>query len=86
MKQFITAARVRAILADAITDRDAATALRAHGVRYHYSTAGGLLHIRIPARSGIIRVYRTGSRTAPIAITSAAAPAWFRFPVLHTVD
>ena len=85
MKQFITAARVRSVLAGAMTDRDAAAALRAHGIKFWYSTDGGLFHIRIPARSGIIRVYKTAARSAPLAITLAApAPFWFRRPVLHS--
>ena len=79
MKQFITASRVRAMLADAMTERDAANILRAHGVKYWYCTEGGVLHIRIPARSGIIRVYKTAARSAPLAIM-AAAPAPYVFP------
>lgn len=58
MKQYITAARVRSIIADAETEHDVITALRAHGIRYGYSTETGYLHIRIPCRRGYLRVFR----------------------------
>ena len=79
----ITANRIRAILANTRTETDAALELRAHRVRYSFSTAGGVLHILIPARSGIITVTRTASRTAPLAIAAAAParPAPYPHPV-----
>lgn len=76
----ITAGRVRSILADARTERDAADALRRHRIRYRYSTAGGYLHIRIPARSGIVTVTRTASRTAPLAVSAGPVPVPVRYP------
>ena len=82
MKLLLTASRVRSVLADARTEKAAAEALRAHRIRYSYSTDGGILHIRIPARSGMLRVYRTASRTAPLVVTTAApAPYQFTRPV-----
>ena len=83
MRLHITADRIRSILDGASTEIDAALALRRHHIRYNYSTAGGILHIRIPARTGIITVTRTASRTAPLAISAAApaVPAPYPYPV-----
>ena len=83
MRILVTADRIRTILDDARTEIDAALALRRHGIRYSYSTAGGVFHIRIPSRSGVIIVVRTASRTAPLAITAAApaVPAPYPYPV-----
>lgn len=82
-RPLVTLPRIRAILAGAMTEQDAALELRAHRVRYSFSTAGGILHIRIPARTGIITVTRTASRTAPLAIAAAApaGPVPYPFPV-----
>lgn len=82
-KTLITTNRIRSILADARTEKDAADALRRHRIRYGYSTAGGYLHIRIPARAGMITVTRTASRTAPLAIAAAApaGPVPYPYPV-----
>lgn len=82
-RPLVTLPRVRAILTDARTEQDAALELRAHRVRFSFSTAGGCLHIRIPARSGIITVTRTASRTAPLRIVAAApsCPVPYPYPV-----
>lgn len=88
-RPLVTVPRVRAILADACTEIDAAQALRRHRVRYSFSTAGGVFHIRIPARSGIITVTRTASHSAPFRIAAAPAgpvPAPFRFPTMTQHD
>lgn len=58
MRTFISSARVRAILADARTDKEVVAALRRHCISYGYSTETGELHIRIPCRHGVVRVYR----------------------------
>lgn len=82
-RPLVTISRIRCILADARTEQDAARTLRRHRVRYSFSTAGGVLHIRIPARSGTVTVTRTASRSAPLVI-SAAVPAGhvpYPFPV-----
>lgn len=83
MKTLVTAERIRAILDDVHTENDAARILRRHKIRHSFSTAGGALHIRIPARSGIITVTRTASRLAPLAILPAAParPGPYPFPV-----
>jgi len=82
MRITVTADRIRSVLDDARTEADAALALRRHRIRYQFSTAGGILHIRIPARAGVVTVTRTASRTAPLVV--AAAPAGcapYPFPV-----
>lgn len=78
----LTADRIRSVLDGAMTEIDAALALRRHRIKFSYSTAGGCLHIRIPARTGVITVTRTASRTAPLAIAAApAAPVPYPFPL-----
>ena len=76
IRQFISPARVRSIVADAVTDTDIVAALRRHRVRYTYSTEGGALHVRIPCRGGAVRIYRS---------TEPFRPPFprFPFPVLH---
>ena len=83
IKQLVTVPRVRRILDGIGTETDAALELRAHRVRFEFSTAGGFLHIRIPARSGVITVTRTASRRAPFRIDAGAppVPAPYPFPV-----
>lgn len=73
MKCLITIGRVRSVLDDVKTESDAALVLRRHRIRYSYSTEGGIFHIRIPSRSGIITVTRTASRSVPLAVSSAPA-------------
>ena len=80
MKTLVTPDRIRSILDGAHNEMDAAARLRSHRIRYSYSTTGGYLHIRIPARSGAVTVTRTASRTAPLRI-EAAAPVGYPFPV-----
>lgn len=81
-KALITADRIRAILDDIHTETDAARILRRHRIRYTFSTAGGALHIRIPARAGIVTVTRTASRSHPLQIAALpVGPAAYPYPV-----
>ena len=75
MKIMLTPERIRSAIADARTESDAALALRRHRIRYGFSTEGGYTHIRIPVRSGIVRIYRTASRSAPLTVTFSARTA-----------
>lgn len=61
MKQLITGKRIRRIISDATTDADIISVLRSHNIKYSYSTAGGTLHIQIPGRKGIIRIYNAAA-------------------------
>lgn len=80
-KIFITAARVRSILADAQTESDVIDALRRHGIRYRYSTETGYLHIRIPCRTGAVLVFRS---VHPLRIPGAVwTGSPFPVPVLY---
>ena len=94
MKTLLTAARIRSALDGARTEKDVELSLRAHKIRFSYDTGAGFLAFRIPARSGVILVYRTASRSAPFVVRSAAPvsapPACIRsagpvpvVPVLH---
>lgn len=75
MKMLLTADRIRAVLDDARTEKDVELSLRAHKIRYSYDTRAGFLAFRIPARSGVVLVYRTASRFAPFQVRSAAPAA-----------
>ena len=88
MKTLLTAARLRAVIAGAMTEKDVAQALRAHRIRYNFTTAPGYLAIRVPLRSGAAYIVRTASRSAPLQVRPAPAPdAWPVVapvvPVLH---
>ena len=81
MKLTLTANRIRSILDGVHTESEAAGILRRHRIRFTYSTIGGALHIRIPARSGVVTVTRTASRTAPLRIATAGTTGYpFRLP------
>ena len=71
MKPIITAARIRYIIADTRTEKDIADSLRAHRIRYRYSTEGGILHIRVPLRSGCLMISRSVTRSAPPVVRFA---------------
>lgn len=73
MKQLVSSTRIRSVIAGAITERDATDALRRHRIRYTFSTEGGVFHIKIPCRSGAIRIIRTASRSAPLVIIPPSA-------------
>ena len=75
----ITPNRVKNMLADCRTEADVAATLRYHKVKFHYSTDCGFTSIVVPCSSGAIRVYRTASKVAPIAI-GAIAPAPYARP------
>ena len=78
MKMLLTADRIRAVVADARTEKDIELSLRSHKIKFSYDTSAGFMAFRIPARSGSVLVYRTCSRSAPFAVR-AAAPAVYPY-------
>ena len=66
----INSARIRAIIADCRTEQDIVLSLRLHKVKYSFSTDCGYTSIRIPCRSGCIRIIRVASRSAPFLVRS----------------
>jgi hypothetical protein len=80
MRQLVSAERIRSIIAGAMTEKEAADILRRHRIRYEYSTAGGSFHIRIPCRSGAVRIVKTASRSAPLVVRPSAVTC-YPFPV-----
>ena len=82
----ITANRVRAMIEDCTTEMEVAKALRAHKVKYTFTTDTGFLTIRIPCRKGSVRVYRTCSRAARFAVQHRTPGNVHAIPVLHTSD
>lgn len=68
MKILLTADRVRSILTGARTEKDVEHILRAHRVRFSWTTSPGFLAARVPVRSGSVLIIRTASRSTPFSI------------------
>lgn len=79
----LTPARVRSLVSGCRTEKDVESSLRSHGIRFSYDTTGGYLSIRIPARSGAVRVYRAASRSAPFLVSSVPPVPAYPVPILH---
>lgn len=79
----ITASRIRSVVQGCRTEKDVEKSLRTHGIKYSYDTSAGFLSIRIPARSGSVRVYRAASRSAPFLVSSVPPAPVYPVPVLH---
>jgi len=87
MKMLLTADRIRAALDDARTEKDVVLSLRAHKIKFSYDTSAGFMAFRIPARSGVVLVYRTASRSAPFIVRHekpSFSPAPYMFPVYRS--
>jgi hypothetical protein len=82
MKMLLTADRIRSALDDARTEKDVELSLRAHKIKFSYDTSAGFMAFRIPARSGVVLVYRTASRSAPFMVRAAVPAAAPAFPVV----
>lgn len=80
MKLLLTPARVRSVIAGAVNEKDIENALRAHKIRFSYTTAPGGLAIRVPVRSGAILITRAPARSVPFRSFMAPAPG-YPFPV-----
>lgn len=83
MKMLLTADRIRAVVADARTEKDIELSLRSHKIKFSYDTSAGFMAFRIPARSGAVLVYRTCSRSAPFRVRSSAPAVYPVAPMLH---
>jgi len=83
----ITSARVRAIVTDCTTEMEVAKTLRKHRIKYTFTTETGTLSIRIPCRTGAVRVYRTCSRATRFAVTTVSRKCGISpIPVLYAND
>ena len=79
-----SASRIRSVVADCKTEIDITLALRSHKIRYSYATDTGYMSIRIPCRKGIVRIYRTCSRSAPFLVRPDSP--MYTAPILHKDD
>lgn len=68
MKILLTADRVRSILTGARTEKDVENILRAHRIRFSWTTSPGFLAARVRVRSGSVLIVRTASRSAPFSV------------------
>ena len=68
MKMLLTAGRIRSILTGARTEKDVEHILRAHRIRFSWTTSPGFLAARVPVRSGSVLIIRTASRSAPFSV------------------
>lgn len=64
----ITQNRVKAIITGCKTEIDIINTLRAHKIKYSFSTETGIMNVAIPCKTGKIRVYRLPSNRAPFAV------------------
>lgn len=79
-----TTKKIRSVIADCKTEKDIELSLRYHKIRYTFTTETGYFSVRIPCRKGIIRIYKTCSRSAPFMIRhEKPVPAWSPVPVYH---
>lgn len=76
----INSNRIRSIIADCKTEQEIILSLRSHKIKYTYTTETGFLSIRIPCKKGIIRIYKTCSRSAPFVVRSETA-SFYPFPL-----
>ena len=70
MKATITADRIRAMIAGCRTEKQVLAILKAHKVKFKQTpfSEGYMLNIRIPCKTGAIRVYRSCSRRCPFVV------------------
>lgn len=69
----VSTERIRSIIAECKTEMDVVHVLRAHKIRYTFSTDTGILAVKVPCRKGSIRIYRTCSRSAPFMVHAVKA-------------
>jgi len=74
MLQIVTSRKIRAIVADCKTDGAVLQALRRHAVRFNVDTLTSYFNVKIPAKTGTIRIYNAGSRKKPLYIVQTQAP------------
>lgn len=65
----VTHKKIRSVIANAKTENDIVSLLRYHKIKYSFTTETGFLSIRIPCKTGNIRIYKTCSRTAPFVVS-----------------
>ena len=75
-----TSKKIRALLADCCTEEDIIIAFRLHKIRYGFTTETGVLCIKVPTRTGSVRIFHSAAR-AP-RYTADVVPG-YRCPVLH---
>lgn len=79
----VSSDRIRSLVSECRTETDVVSVLRSHKIRYSFSTDTGTLSIRIPCRKGVVRIYKTCSRSAPLAVRSDSPVPFYHVPVLH---
>lgn len=83
----ITADRIRAMLEGCRTDKQVLSVLKAHKVKYSHTpfSDGYALNIRIPCKTGAVRVYRCCSRKSPYIVQhlTPCRMVYSGIPVFH---
>ena len=79
----LSSARLRALVSDCKTEIDIVRTLRAHKVKYTFTTETGYMTIRIPCKKGTVRIVRTCSRSWPFVVRSDCSVPVYPVPVLH---
>lgn len=78
----INTKKIRSLIADCKTEMEIVSVLRSHKVKYTFTTNTGYLSIRIPCRTGAVRIYRVCSRSAPFLVSNEQGKIR-PIPVLH---
>lgn len=74
MLQIVTSRKIRAIVADCKTDAAILQALRRHNIRFNLDAYTNYFNVKIPAKTGTIRIYNAGTRKKPLYIVQTQTP------------
>lgn len=96
MKQLITSEQIKAIIAQCKTEKAVLQALKRHEIRFYIDGDGyNYLNIKIPTKTGKIRIYNGGTNNkpcyivqtmqAPIKLTYSGVPT-YRPSLPHNYD
>lgn len=84
MLQIITSQKIRAIVADCKTDSAILQALRRHAIRFSIDTYTNYFNVKIPAKTGTIRIYNAGSRKKPLYTVQTQTPVTLTYSGIPT--
>ena len=84
MLQIVTSRKIRAIVADCKTDSAVLQALRRHAIRFSIDAYTNYFNVKIPAKTGTIRIYNAGSRKKPLYIVQTLTPVKLTYSSIPT--
>ena len=84
MLQIVTPRKIRAIVADCKTDSAILQALRRHAIRFTVDTYTSYFNVKIPAKTGTIRIYNAGTRKKPLYTVQTQTPVKLTYSGIPT--